>query len=315
MKRNELPQTGAETAASSGISASALPAAIGRKGQGKRMKRAFFTYSNTIALTVLSLIVLCSLASPWLSPYDPIHIEMSNRLAPISSEHLLGTDTLGRDVFSRLLHGGRITIVLALAVTAATLLIGLIIGTISGYFGGWVDDAIQGIIQIFQGLPGLSLMIAIAGTLGPGVKSIFIALVLTSWADFSRVVRGEAMKLREEAYIEGIRVLGAGHGYIVARHIVPNMLGPLIVLFTVRVGRVMLSVASLSFLGLGLQPPAPDWGVMINDARPYFRSYFHLIAAPGLCIAAVSLCVNWLGDGLRDWLDTKESKPESLLRL
>ncbi|UQZ85847.1 Glutathione transport system permease protein GsiD [Paenibacillus konkukensis] len=279
----------------------------------RRSAGSLLTVPNVIALSILAVIVLGSLLAPLIAPYDPNRVNMAERLAPLTSEHLLGTDTLGRDVFSRILYGGRVSILLALAVTAATMLIGLVVGTAAGYFGGWIDDTIQAVIHIFQGLPGLSLMIAIAGTLGPGVQSIFIALILTSWADFSRVVRGEAMKLREEAYVEGIRVLGAGHAYILARHIVPNMLGPLTVLFTVRIGRVILSIASLSFLGLGLQPPTPDWGVMVNDARPYFRSYFHLILAPGLCIAAVSFSINWLGDGLRDWLDSKNSNEQSLL--
>ncbi|MEK3911416.1 ABC transporter permease [Paenibacillus sp. FSL H7-0331] len=260
------------------------------------------------AILILFTILTASILAPWIAPYDPNQIQMSERLAPLSFSHWLGTDTLGRDVFSRILYGGRISIVLALVVTIATMLIGLIIGTIAGYFGGWLDDCIQIGISIFQGLPGLSFMIAIAGTLGPGVNSLFIALVVTSWADFSRVVRGEVMKIREESYVEGIRAMGGKHGYIVLKHVVPNMIGPIIVLFTVRIGRVILSIASLSFLGLGLQPPSPDWGVMVNDARPYFRSYFHLIVAPGLCIALVSLAINCLGDVLRDVFDTKSEK-------
>ena len=265
------------------------------------------------AFLVLLFILLCSFLAPWIAPYDPNQIQMSERLAPLSSDHLLGTDTLGRDVFSRLLYGGRVSILLALAVTIVTMVLGLIIGTIGGYWGGWLDELIQGIVSIFQGLPGLAFMLAIAGTLGPGVKSLFIALIVTSWPDFSRVVRGEVMKIREESYVEGIRALGAGHRYIIIHHIFPIMIGPLLVLFTIRIGRVILSIASLSFLGLGLQPPAADWGVMVNDARPYFRSYVHLMLAPGLCIAVVSLCVNWIGDHLRDRLDTKSSQEKSLL--
>lgn len=272
----------------------------------------FFLHSlgpiGIIAIGILIVLVGSSLLAPWLAPYDPNQIRMSERLAPISGEHWLGTDTLGRDVFSRVLYGGRVSIMLALAVTAATMLIGLVIGTVAGYFGGWLDDVIQAGIHIFQGLPGLSFMIAIAGTLGTGVESMFIALVVTSWADFSRVVRGEVMKIREESYIEGIRAIGGNHMYTLIRYVIPNMIGPIIVLFTVRIGRVILSIASLSFLGLGLQPPTPDWGVMVNDARPFFRSYFHLILAPGLCIALISFAINCIGDALRDALDTKTEK-------
>jgi len=269
--------------------------------------------SAGFACSVLLFILLCSFLAPWIAPYDPNQVNMSERLAPLSPEHILGTDTLGRDVLSRLLYGGRVSILLAIAVTAVTMALGLIIGTVGGYWGGWIDDLIQGIVSIFQGLPGLAFMLAIAGTLGPGIKSLFIALIVTSWPDFSRVVRGEVMKIREESYVEGIRALGAGHSYIIVRHIIPNMIGPLLVLFTIRIGRVILSIASLSFLGLGLQPPAADWGVMVNDARPYFRSYAHLMLAPGLCIAVVSLCINWIGDHLRDKLDTKSSQERSLL--
>lgn len=267
---------------------------------------------GVMAVVILFVLIGSSILAPWLAPYDPNQIRMSERLAPISSEHWLGTDTLGRDVFSRVLFGGRVSIVLAMAVTIATMLIGLLIGTLAGYFGGLLDEITQTFIHIFQGLPGLSFMIAIAGTLGPGVESMFIALVVTSWADFSRVVRGEVMKIREESYIEGIRAIGGNHGYTLIRYVVPNMIGPIIVLFTVRIGRVILSIASLSFLGLGLQPPTPDWGVMVNDARPYFRSYFHLILAPGLCIALISFAVNCVGDALRDALDTKTEKPSWL---
>ncbi|WP_341282119.1 ABC transporter permease [Paenibacillus sp. FSL H8-0537] len=269
--------------------------------------------SYRLAAGVLAFFLLTSLLAPLLAPYDPNQINMAERLTPLSAAHWLGTDTLGRDVLSRILYGGRVSILLAVAVTLATMLVGLLLGTISGYAGGWIDEAIQIVVSIFQGLPGLALMLAIAGTLGPGVKSLFIALLFTSWADFSRVVRGEVMKIREESYVEGIRALGAGHAYIISKHMLPNLLGPLIVLFTIRIGRVILSIASLSFLGLGLQPPAADWGVMVNDARPYFRSYPHLMFAPGLCIAAVSLCINWLGDGLRDKLDTRTEKEHSLL--
>ncbi|CAG7629611.1 Glutathione transport system permease protein GsiD [Paenibacillus solanacearum] len=275
--------------------------------------RARMKPGDMLAGFILIAALLCSVLAPWLAPYDPNEIHMAERLAPLSADHWLGTDTLGRDVFSRILYGGRVCLVLALAVTAATMLIGLLIGTAAGYWGGWLDDAVQCLVSIFQGLPGLTLMLAIAGTLGPGVKSLFIALIMTSWPDFSRVVRGETMKLREEPYVEGIRALGAGHGYIVTRHILPNMLGPFIVLFTIRVGRVILSIASLSFLGLGLQPPTPDWGVMVNDARALFRSYPHLLIAPGLCIAAVSLSINWLGDRLRDRLDARNVNERSLL--
>ncbi len=264
------------------------------------------------ASAVLVIVIALSVLAPWLSPSDPTAIRMSERFAPFSTSHPLGTDHLGRDMLSRLLYGGRYTIVLALAASAVTMLIGLVIGATAGYFGGKTDLLTQWLVQLFQGLPGLSLMLAIAGTLGPGAMSIFIAVVATSWADFSRIVRGEVLKLREEHYVEAIRSLGASHAYILRHYIIPNLIGPIVVLFTVRIGRTMLSVASLSFLGLGLQPPLPDWGVMVSDSRAYFRSHPHLMLMPGACIAVVSLAINLLGDGLRDVLDPRDERRQEL---
>jgi len=263
------------------------------------------------AAVLLTIAVIC-LAAPLLAPHAPDAIDMPNRLGAPSAEHLLGTDHLGRDLLSRLIWGGRSTILLALITTLATLALGLLMGAVAGYFGGLVDDVIEGLVLLFQGLPGLSFMLAIAGTLGPGALSIFIAVVITSWADFARVVRAETLRLREAPWLEGLRALGAGHSRILALHVVPNLLGPVLVLFTLRLGRIVLAIAALSFLGLGLQPPEAEWGVMINDARAYYRGTPILMLAPGLCILTVALCVNLIGDGLRDHLaepDGSEALP------
>ena len=264
---------------------------------------------KTIAVAGLAVITAACMLAPVLAPYAPDAIDMANRLAAPSVDHPLGTDHLGRDLLSRLIWGGRSTILLALVTTVATLAVGLIMGAVSGYFGGLVDDAIEGFVLLFQGLPGLSFMLAIAGTLGPGATSIFIAVVITSWADFSRLVRAETLRLREAQWVETLRSLGAGHGRIIVLHIVPNLIGPVVVLFTLRLGRIILAIAALSFLGLGLQPPAAEWGVMINDARAYYRAAPLLMIAPGLCIVAVALCVNLVGDDLRDRLDTRLERP------
>lgn len=232
--------------------------------RGSRSYQHFTSAPALIAIVLLSTIVFITLFAPFIAPYDPIAINMSERLEPISKTHWLGTDTLGRDVFSRIVHGGRISLLLAVVAALSTMLIGLVVGTIAGYFGGWLDEVIQAVVNVFQGLPGLSFMLAIAGVLGPSAVSLLIAIMITSWADFSRIVRGEVLKLREESYIEGIRALGASQFYLLTRHLIPNMMGPLIVLFTLRIGRIILAIAALSFLGLGLQPPAPDWGVMVT---------------------------------------------------
>ena len=253
------------------------------------------------AVVLIAIAALC-LAAPLIAPYPPDAIDMTVRLSGPSAEHWLGTDHLGRDLLSRLIWGGRSTILLAVVTAAATLVLGLIMGAVAGYFGGLIDDAVEGLVLLFQGLPGLSFMLAIAGTLGPGALSIFIAVVITSWADFARVVRAETLRLREAPWVEGLRAVGAGHSRVLALHVVPNLLGPVLVLFTLRLGRIVLAIAALSFLGLGLQPPAAEWGVMINDARAYYRGAPILMLAPGLCILTLALCVNLIGDGLRDRL-------------
>ncbi|PWL52844.1 MAG: ABC transporter permease [Clostridium cadaveris] len=230
---------------------------------------------------------------------------MSKRLMGISKEHLLGTDALGRDVLSRIIYGARVSIFLSFIATIFTMFLGTIIGLISGYCGGIIDNIIQMIVTIFQGLPGLSFMIALAGVLGPGVKSLLISITVTSWAGFSRIVRGEVLKVKEEKYIEGARALGATNLHIIFHYILPNIFAPFIVLFTTRIGKVVLSMASLSFLGLGIQPPQADWGVMINDAKTYFRSYPHLLLAPGISILLLCSSINLIGDALRDLFDEK----------
>lgn len=262
---------------------------------------------------VLLCIVLVTIFAPWLAPYDPVKIDMTNRLAAPSHLHLLGTDALGRDVFSRVLYGGRASLLLAVAATVCSMALGLVLGVAAGYCEGAVDTAITGVSNIFQGLPGTMMMIALVGILGSDTQSIILALVVTSWVGFSRLVRGEVLKVKHELYVEGLRCLGAGHLRIVFRHIIPNIRSNLIILFTTRVGRVVLSVSGLSYLGLGIQPPTPDWGEMIGgSARRYFRSAPHLLWAPGLCIILLTLSIHLLGDVLRDRLDVKQDAVKEL---
>ena len=262
---------------------------------------------------ILLAIALMTIFAPWLAPYDPFQIDMTNRLAAPSPAHPLGTDALGRDVLSRVIYGGRASLLLAVAATCCSMAVGLAVGVAAGYCGGAVDVVITGISNVFQGLPGMVLMIALVGVLEPGTQSILLALVLTSWVGFSRLVRGEVLKVKGELYIEGMRCLGAGHLRIVLRHVLPNIRTNIIILFTTRVGRVVLSVAGLSYLGMGIQPPTPDWGEMISgSARRYFRTAPHLLWAPGLCIILLTLSINLLGDLLRDRLDVKQDSVKEL---
>lgn len=265
-----------------------------------------------VASALLAAILLSNLLAPWLAPYDPTATDMAVRLQGPTLAHPLGTDSLGRDMLSRVLYGGRASILVALAATALSMAFGMLLGVLGGYFGGVLDWAITALANIFQGLPGTCLMIAIVGVLGPGVPNMLLALVLTSWAGFSRIVRTETLRMREEAYVEGLRSLGAGSGRLLWKHLVPNMIPNVIVLFTTRVGRCVLSIASLSYLGLGIRPPTPDWSVMINDARLNYRSAPHLIIVPGMCIFLLLLAINLLGDALRDRLDVRNQEARDL---
>ncbi len=270
-----------------------------------RSVKGFQSVIAKLAVLLLLAIVMVSFLAPWIVPCDPNQIDMRNRLASASDKHLLGTDTLGRDLLSRVLYGGRVSMLLSLAATALTMCIGLLVGTFAGYYGGKIDESISLITNMFQGLPSMSLMVALAGILGPGVSSLLLALVITAWPGFSRIVRGEVLKIREKEYIESIRAIGGGHLYTIVHYIIPNMIGPITVIFTIRISRGILSIASLSFLGLGLQPPTPDWGVMIRDAIMYFRGHPLLILAPGLAIFLTSLSINLIGDALRDFFDIR----------
>lgn len=266
-----------------------------------------------IVCTILLAMVLMTVLAPWLAPWDPLEVNMDLRLLPPCPAHPLGTDALGRDMLSRVIYGGRASLLLAVAATACSMGVGLVIGVIAGYCGGIADGIITAVSNIFQGLPGMVLMLALVGVLERNSKSILLALVVTSWVGFSRLVRGEVMKVRGEMYIEGMRCLGAGHLRIVLRHVLPNIRTNIILQFTTRLGRVVLSVAGLSYLGLGIQPPTPDWGEMVSGtARRYFRSAPHLLWAPGLCIILLTLSINLLGDLLRDRLDVKQDSVKEL---
>ena len=258
-----------------------------------------------LAMFFLIAIVGASIFAPALATHNPFEPNMAMRLQEPSWEHFFGTDALGRDMYSRILYGGRASMLLSMVAAVLSLSVGLIIGLVGGFYGGKLDAFITVVSNIFQGIPGSCFMIAIAGILGANIESLVLALVITSWAGFSRIVRAEVLQIKEEPFVEGLRCLGCGDFRIIWHHIVPNIMNKLMVLFTVRVGRGILSVAGLSFLGLGVQPPTPDWSVMINDAIMYYRSSPHLIIIPGLCIFLLIYSINVLGDALRDRLDVR----------
>lgn len=260
------------------------------------------------AASVLLLIIGASILVPLLVTHNPFEPDMANRLQPPSWQHFFGTDALGRDMFSRILYGGRASILLSLASAILSLGVGLVIGLFCGFYGGKLDMLCTVASNIFQGIPGSCFMIAIAGIFGPSIKSLVLALVITSWAGFSRIVRAEVMQLKEEPFIEGLRCLGCSDSRLLLHHIIPNIVNKLLILFTIRVGRGILSIAGLSFLGLGVQPPTPDWSVMVSDAVLYYRSSPHLILIPGACIFFLIYAINNLGEFMRDKLDVRFNK-------
>ena len=255
------------------------------------------------AFFVLAFIILGSIFAPFLVTHNPFEPDMANRLQGPCWQHLFGTDALGRDMFSRILYGGRASMLLTLVSSLLALVVGVSIGIMSGFYGGKLDMLFTVLSNIFQGIPGSCFMIAVAGFLGPSIHSLVLALVLTSWAGFSRIVRAEVLQLLGEPFIEGLRCLGCSDWRIIVHHLLPNIANKLLVLVTIRLGRGILAIAGLSFLGLGVQPPTPDWSVMINDALMYYRSAPHLIIIPGLFVFLLIYALNIIGEHLRDRLD------------
>jgi len=252
---------------------------------------------------ILGLFLLAGILAPVIAPRDPNEVELAADLLGPGPEHLLGTDNLGRDVFSRLLFGARSTLGLAIPIALSVTAIGVVVGLVSGYFGGWIDLIVSALLNAFFALPGLVLTLAILALLGPGRLSLFAALIASGWVSFARIVRGPVIVTRESGYVESARAIGASDLRIIRRHVMPNILGPILVLATLDLGSVVLSIAALSFLGLGERPPAAEWGSMLNDGRVYFRLHPHLMVLPGICIFLLVLGANLLGDGLRDLLD------------
>jgi peptide/nickel transport system permease protein len=248
------------------------------------------------ALTVFLVIVLFG---DTLGPYDPLKPAMSARLQGPSSTHLMGTDPLGRDVFSRLLTGAQLSIRSVAVILISAVSLGLVIGAIAGYAGGFVDDAIMRFTDLFLAFPALVLALAIAGALGPSLTNAMLAVSVVWWPWYARLVRGQVLSIKEEPYVEAARSLGASHPWIVGRHIVPNLLSPVIVQATLDIGSALVVTASLSFIGMGAQPPSPEWGAMLSDGRSFFLNAWWLSAFPGLAIFLTVLLFNATGRQLR----------------
>ncbi len=256
------------------------------------------------ALILLGLI-LTAIFAPQLAPYDPLEQKVVEGLSPPSAAHWFGQDKLGRDIFSRMMYGSRISIWVGVVTVSISLSIGMAVGAISGYYGGFVDEFFMRIVDILMAFPGILLAIAMVAILGPGLNHVILALCLIGWVGYARLVRGQVLFLRELDYVTAARALGAKPARIILSHLIPNLLAPVIVEATFGMAGAILAEASLSFLGLGAQPPTPSWGAMLNEGRDYLLFAPHHTTFPGLVIMLVVLGFNFVGDGLRDYFDVK----------
>ena len=258
-----------------------------------------------IGAVIVSITVLAALLAPWISPFDPSWQELPARLAGPTLQHPFGLDELGRDIFSRILAGARISILVGLAVVSVSSATGLLLGGVAGYFRGWTDDVISRIIDVLLAFPGILLAIALVAVLGPSLVNVVLALTLIGWVGYARLVRGQVLRVRELEYVQAARALGASTPRILALHVLPGTLPAVIVQATLGMAGAIVAEASLSFLGLGVQPPTPSWGTMLSGGRAHLLDAPHLTIFPGLAIATLVLGFNFLGDGLRDRLDPR----------
>jgi peptide/nickel transport system permease protein len=266
---------------------------------------------NPLAMVGLAIVlVLLAMATfaPLIATHDPIAQNLMERLKPpMTDGHLLGTDEFGRDIFSRIVHGARITLYIVALVAVTAPVFGLIVGTVSGYFGGWVDQVLMRTTDIFLAFPRLILALALVAVLGPGIENAVLAIALTAWPPYARVARAETLTVRNSDYIAAVRLQGAGAGRIIAGHVMPMCLPSVIIRVTLDMAGVILTAAGLGFLGLGVQPPLPEWGQMISAGRKFLFEQWWVATMPGLAIFIVSLGFNLLGDGLRDVLDPRSA--------
>lgn len=257
-------------------------------------------------LVIVLVTVVIGLTAQWIVPYNPVQPNLDVKLQAPSGLHWLGTDDMGRDIFSRILSGTQVSLTSALVIISISMIFGMLVGLLAGYLGGWVDDLLMRVTDIFLAFPALILAMAISATLGPSLKNALIAVASVWWPWYARLVRGQVISVRNMEYVEAARSVGATPLRIVLRHILPNTLGPLLVQATLDVGNTILLTASLSFIGLGAQPPTPEWGSMVSVGRLYLLSYWWVPTMPGFAILFSVLGFNLLGDALRDFADVRE---------
>lgn len=256
-------------------------------------------------MALLALYVLLALAAPLVTDQDPLRNDLARMLDQPSWEEPLGTDHLGRSLLARVIYGARISLSVSFAALLSILLIGVTVGAVAGFYGGRTDSILMRLVDVLLAFPGLVLVLAIAGMLGPSLLNVLIAMVAVEWVKYARVVRGQVLSLCRTEFVESARAVGAGGPWIIFRHLLPNVISPVLVLATLDMGNIILAISALSFLGLGAQAPVPEWGRMLSDAAPYMQFAPRLMIVPGAAIFIVVLALNLVGDGLRDVLDPK----------
>ena len=259
-----------------------------------------------IGVVLVAGFVICALLAPWLAPQDPANVDLPNRLQSPSSQHFAGTDELGRDIVSRLIWGARISMFVGGSVVACSLLLGLIVGSLAGYYGGRIDRFVNIVLMnAFLSFPGILIAIAFVAFRGPGIFNLVLALSLGGWVGYARLVRAQVLAVREREFVEAARSLGASDLRIILRHILPNIIQPVIVQAAIGMAGAVLAEATMSFLGLGVPPPTASWGSMLNDARSHLFDAPHLVLFPAITVMLAVLAFNFIGDALRDFLDPR----------
>jgi peptide/nickel transport system permease protein len=259
-----------------------------------------------MGLSLTLFLVIVALAAPWIAPADPTAQNLPARLAAPSSAHWMGTDELGRDILSRIIYGTRVSVIVSVSVVLGAGIVGLAIGALAGYFGGWFDRFVNIVlINAFLSFPGILLAIAFAAFLGPGLGKVILALVITGWAGYARLARAQILQAKEMEYVLAARSVGASDARILVRHLLPNILQPILVQATIAMAGAILAESTLSFLGVGVLAPMPSWGAMLNDARGHLFDAPHLVIFPALAVMTAVLAFNLLGDALRDWMDPR----------
>ena len=281
-------------------------AVIKKRSQLKEIWRRFRRNKQAmVGIIDIRIVIFSAIFASVISPYDPLQQDIINRLQPPSAAHFFGTDELGRDIFSRILYGSRISLTVGLIAVSISSVVGCALGAIAGYYGGVLDNVIMRCTDVLMAIPSILLNISIVAALGTGLQNVMIAIGISSVPAYCRIMRASLLSLKDQEFVDASRAAGASDPYIILNHILPNSLAPLIVQATLKIGGAILSCASMSFIGLGIVPPTPEWGAMLSTGRDFLRDAPHLTAFPGMAIMFAVFAMNLMGDGLRDALDPK----------